>query len=566
MSSLDLATQQVLTELGRAVGKSFRPSLDDLSIPPDPALGDVAFPCFVLAKRLGQSPNELAKELAAKIGPKECIKSVKAVGPFVNFIFDDSVLAKMVFKEIAQTGDTYGTSEGGKGKRVMVEYAQPNTHKTIHVGHIRNFVVGQVMINVLRAQGYTVVATSYINDLGMHVAACLWGLQQFFEDDPEPSKRMTRLGEAYVRATQAHEQDPGVKTEIAELFVQLEHGKGPHQKQWKTTRKWSMDYIKDVFAQFHLPIDQWYYESDLIKLTRKIIEQFIDKGIVTRSQGAWIVDLEEEGLGVNLLVKSDGTLLYNAKDLGLAYQKQKDHDPTRSFYVIDARQSLAMKQLFATLARAGWEKELLHVSYEFVTLKGGAMSSRKGTVIAYEAFRDELIAQAEVSTHERHPDWSKKQVEHAARRIAFAAMRFTMLRQDLDRTITFEMDQATRFEGATGPYLLYTRARLRSLIEKAHVKADRSSLKMHTEIEHLLLLHLARFPKVVFEVGQSLHLSALTQYTYELCQLFSEYYGALPILTEDAALSASRLAMVEAVLQVLDNALALLAIEPLDHM
>lgn len=569
MYAIQQARQQILTELKRAVGKEFTPTVEDLSVPPDPKLGDVSFACFAMAKGMRRNPAELAVEIAAKIGPKGMVRSVSAAGPYVNFELDGSAFGNAVVREIEERGDGYGTSEAGGEKRIMVEYAQPNTHKEIHVGHLRNFAVGHMIVNVLRANGYDVVPTSYINDLGANVARCVWAVKRLADGRvPEGEDPVSFLQRMYVEATARGEADEKVRAEVSQIQRELEEGKGPLLATWKRTWKWSVAYIKSVFKELGLPIDVWYFESDLIGDARRTVESLIERGIAVSSQGAWVVDLETEGLGVNLLVKSDGTLLYNAKDIVLAFRKEEDHHPARSLYVIDARQSLAMQQLFATLRRAGFTKELQHVSYEFVTLPEGAMSSRKGTVVRYEAFRDGMLAMAAEETRRRHPDWDEKKVAKVSRTVAFAAMRFGMLKQDLDKKIVFDPKEAMSFDGFTGPYLLYSYARMRSILKKAgkrKIAVGEKPASMLT-VERQLVMALAEFPVVMFDAGQTLRISSIPQELFSLCKRFSEFYEQAPVLSADPATAANRIRLVAAAAQTLKNGLRIMGIEPVDEM
>jgi arginyl-tRNA synthetase len=569
MSALTDAKKEVLNLLKATLGKSYVPAIDELTAPPDPAFGDLAFPSFRLAKGLKQNPAQVASELAAKLEPKGVVKKAEARGPYVNIFFDPAVFGQAVLQEIETNRDTYGESDHGGKKRVMIEYAQPNTHKEIHVGHLRNFFIGHAFVNLLKATGHEVIPVCYINDLGMHVAKCVWGLQKFHEGKAPESleARMNLLGEAYAEAERAAE-DPKVKEEISKIYQDLENGKGPFLALWKKTRRWSIEEMKAVFKELALPIDVWYFESDLVKKTRAVIEELKQKGIVTQSQGAWIVDLEREKLGVNLLVKSDGTLLYNAKDIALALRKEDEYHPERSYYVIDVRQSLAMQQLFATLKRMGFQRELTHLAYDFVTLPEGAMSSRKGTIIRYQHFRDEMLLRARQETAKRHEDWNEKKVEKTARAVAFAAMRFAMLRQDLGKRIVFEMEEALSFDGYTGPYLLYTLARIKSIKRKAgKKKAVSDAARLLSAPERKLVGQLASYPTLLLEVSADVRLERIAQYLFDLCKSFSEFYNEVPVLQADTKdLIAARLALVGAVGQVLENGLALLGIPFIDEM
>lgn len=559
--------QQILQELKKAVGGGFSPTMDDFALPPDSLMGDIAFPCFELAKNLKRNPNEIATEIAVKIGPKEFIADVRASGPYVNFIFSKE-FGTSVLSEISDREEEYGRSTVGENKRVMVEYANLNTHKDVHIGHLRNLFLGQMLVNILDANGYDVIPVAYINDLGAHVAKSVWVIGRFHKDEEvAEDHRIDFLRDVYIEAAKAIEENPAYKEEVAAVFKNLEEQRGDEVRIWKKTWQWSVDFLEEVYEELGIKLEKWYFESDLIGRTRKIIDDLIKKRIVIESEGAWIVDLSDEKLGVNLLVKSDGTLLYNAKDLGLALKKEDDYHPTRSIYVVDARQSHALAQLFTTLARMGFERELYHLAYEFVTLADGVMASRTGNVIRYETFRDRLIAQARRSTEERHSEWDEKQIDSVSRALAFSAMRFGMLKQDVEKKIVFDFDEALSFDGFTGPYLLYTFARIQSLFEKAgKTKPSFDAKLLIHPFEHQLITKLSFYPEVLFGISQNYRLNHLPRYLFDLCQIFSQYYNEVPILKSEEYVQLARLGLVQCVEQVLKNGLNIMKIDTVDEM
>jgi arginyl-tRNA synthetase len=286
------------------------------------------------------------------------------------------------------------------------------------------------------------------------------------------------------------------------------------------------------------------------------------------SNGAWIVDLSAEKLGANLLVKSDGALLYNAKDISLALKKEADYHPEKSIYVIDTRQSLAMQQLFATLKRMGFKRELFHLSYDFVTLKEGAMSSRKGNIIRYETLRDTMVETVKEETKKRHPDWKERKIEQTARAIAFAAIRFGMLRQDPNKKIVFDLEEALSFDGYTGPYLLYTYARIQSILKKAgKIKPEIKAEKLVLSSERQMIFQLAKYPEIVLDTAQDFKLDRLTEYLFELAKIFASFYHeAVVVQKYDKDLAAARLALVQAVGQTLKNGLWMIGVETVKEM
>lgn len=567
MYALQQAKKEALTALKKHIGKSFTVTGDMLSAPPKAEYGDLSFPCFQLAKGMGRNPAEIATEIAAKIGPSPLISRIHAVGPYVNFVFDTDAFAAHAVKDILTQKTRYGKGATGKGKRVMVEYANLNTHKDVHIGHIRNFTVGQSAVEILRANGYEVVPVSYINDLGNNVAKCIWGLVNIYPDVEPEGDKLNFLDTAYVEGVAAVENDDAKRAEVSQIQRELENMEGPHVALWKKTHKWSMDGLKEVFAEFGLELDKIYLEHDFIEESHEIVKKLLTDGVAKMSEGAAIVDLEAEKMGVNLLRKTDGTLLYNAKDLALALHKEADYHADRSMYVIDVRQALAMKQLAATLKKMGFAREVVHLGYDFVTLPEGAMSSRKGTAIRWSHVRDTMMQKLVESIRARHADWKEKQIQKTAHALLFTSIKFGMLKQDPDKVITFSMEEAMATEGFTGPYVMYTVARISSVLKKAGIKTGKEVLSVKHPLERALVFALARYPEVVLQAGLQLKASVITQYAFEIAQTYSRYYESVRILEEDdVSGTAGRLALCSAVRQVLTNALALLGIAVIEEM
>lgn len=554
---------------------------DHFSAPPDPSLGDLAFGCFPLAKALGKNPVLIATDLAAELAPalaagKGMLSGVKAAGPYLNFIADPERL--VAYACSAKAKPLPAPLKKGERKRILIEYANPNTHKDVHVGHLRNFALGAAVIRLTRALGHEAVGVSYINDLGNNVAKCLWGVARTpgWEKTPE-AERIRFLDRAYVEATAAAEADPAVREEVTRIQKVLErfHAKGlaaipPADrvwvKAWKKTWTWSKTAINAVIKELGWEIEKQWFESGLIAETVSIVADLEAKGIARISEGALIVDLAEERLGANLLRKTDGTLLYNAKDIALALRKEAEFHPDESVYVIDARQALAMKQLFATLRRMGHELALRHLAYEFVTLPEGTMSSRKGNVIYYTDFRDAVVERAKEEVVRRHDDWTAVKAEKTARAVAMGGILFALLKQDPDKQIVFDVDEAVSFDGYTGPYIQYTYARISSLEKKAGKAAGKRGRVLVTVPEHRVALALLRFPEAVRTAAVQWRPSVLCQELFELCKLFAAFYEQVPVLAAEPAERAARLALARKVKEALEVGSGLLGIPLVGEM
>lgn len=566
MYAREKAKQEVLTALRKYVEVDVSP--DDIETPPDSKMGDFAYPTFKAAKQMGKNPAELATELAAKIGPSELIDDVKATGPYVNFRLNGKEFGDWVLEDIEEAGEAYGHGTSGEGKKIIVDYAQPNTHKEFHVGHIRNAVLGQSIINILRANGYEVIGASYIGDIGAHVAKALWGLEKFHKDeDFGKADRARKLGEIYTEATRAVEEHEECKAEIAEVLQKLEAEEEPWYSLWKKTREWSLDAFRQIFDELGVKPDVWYFESEVEKPGKELVQKMLTDGIAKKSEGAIVVDLQDEDLGVFLILKSDGSSLYSTKDLALAIQKDKDYGAHRQMFVVDVRQSLHFQQLFATLKRMGFEKQLIHLSYDMVNLPGETMSSRAGNIVTYEALRDQMMDRLIKETALRHEDWSDKKIAQVAEVVAIASIQFMMLRQDAESIITFDMEEAMSFDGFTAPYLLYTVARIESIKKKAKKKAKADAKYLAHAKEQELIRHLSEFPEIVERAGLKFHVSAIATWAFELAQLFNEYYHEVHIVDdEDSDRIRARLALIDAVEVAMQNALILLNIETLKEM
>lgn len=565
MTTLEKAKTQILDMLRAAMPDAGDFDLGILEKPPQPDMGDVAFPCFRFAKTLKRAPNAIATELAGTLEPGGLVGKIEAAGPYVNFHFERKAFATAVLHEVLSATESFGAAASRDPGRVMVEYAQPNTHKDLHVGHLRNICLGLSVVRIMDAAGKDVIPVSYIGDSGTDVAKCLWGYRTFHADDAIPENKAKFLGEMYVEASRKLDEDESLKEGVAEIQQLLESGDETLVALWEETRRWSLDRFDEVFAELGATFEKVYYESEVLDDGKRVVDDLLARGIAKESQGAVIMDLEEYDLGVLVILKSDGTGLYSTEDLALAIRKYADYDVVSSVHVVDARQSLYFRQIFKTFELMGFDKELVHLAYEFVTLKDGAMSSRKGNVLSYDRFKDELLHRAEVETGRRHEDWEGTKVQETAWMIAEGAMKFGMLRQDPDRKIVFDITDALSFEGFTGPYVQYAHARLSSILAKAGERTAATE-GSGEEGEFAALRLLAELPDKVQEAASLYKPSILAQYAFELAQACNQFYRDVHVLKAEGEVKARRLAIVESLRIGLRRSLYLLGISAPEEM
>jgi arginyl-tRNA synthetase len=559
-----------------------------LSKPPKPEMGDLAFPCFPLAKALKQAPPRIAAELAEKVPVGGLVARAQAFGPYLNFFSAaGAVLGELVAG--LEDGSFEQSLRTDAPERVMVEFSQPNTHKVFHVGHVRNVCVGDTLQRVLRARGHDVIAANYYGDFGIDVAKCLWGLDHFdLGETPPAGQRGGWLARSYVQSTAAlKEAEEGgdqerlstMRAEMRAILDGIKAGEEPWASRYAETRRWCLDEFAEVYRWFDVHFDTDFFESELEEAGHAIVDEFLEQGVFEESQGAIVCMLDDFKLGPALVRKSDGTSLYLTWDLVLARRKFDEFDVQRSLYVVGSEQKYHFQQLFATLERMGYEraKDCVHVAYELVMLPEGKMSSRKGKVVTFAEVRADILAaiRERMENDERtdRGGWSEAQWKETVDAIAVACLRYGMLSVTNTTRVVFDAAEWTNLEGETGAYLLYSLARISGVFRKggrpeaaALVEAARAAEEFGAEAERALLNHLLAYGEVLEQVERTTDPAALSGWLYDGAKLFSRFYHDCPILSAEEPLRSARLALILATERVLGHGLRTLGIEPVAEM
>lgn len=561
----------ILEELKSKIAVALGQERAVFSYPPNPALGDLSLACFEPAKISGKNPAGFAAELAARFKEDKELgryfSDIRAVGPYLNFFVSPEYLASSLIAQAKRLGKSYGTNRFGDNKQVMIEYSNGNTHKEYHVGHLRNISYGDAVNRLLSANGYRSIPVSYINDFGIHIAKTIWNWQRNPEYRQSGEDKGYLLGKCYAEASQALEDNPEGKAEVGQIMKEIEGRSGENYRLWQETRQWSIDYFSSIYKELGVKFKETFYESGVIDGGLRLVKELTDKGILKKSEGALIADLESYNLGVLPVIRSDGTALYPVADLSLASEKFKKYDLSRSIYVVDTRQSLYFRQLFKILELIGYKQPLVHLPYDFVTLPEGMMSSRTGNVITYKELRDKLLVCFMEETRARHKDWTPGRIKEVSLALAISTIKFEMLKVSADKIITFSLEEASRFDGYTACYLQYGYARLKSIIRKQGFcfgRTDLSLLKESKEKELLILM--AKYPEIIAQAGEKYNPSELAKYLFELTRLFSDYYHEVNILKAETKIKKARLAMIKALAQILHNGFDILGLEALEEM
>ncbi len=531
-----------------------------------------------------QRAQEIAAGVAAQLGKPAGFSHVEAVKGYLNLYFATADYARRVTDTILEQGRDYGRG-APKAERVMVEYAQPNTHHSFHMGHYRNALLGEALARLVEFAGYDTIRASYPGDIGLGVITILWIYQKFYQGQ-EPAgihERGQWLLKLYVEASQLLEpkenetpeekaRREGYDAERRELYRRWDARDPEVHELWLRTREWSLEELRDILQTLDIAIDVWFFESEVDEPSKAIVEELIRLGIADdeRPNGPVLVHIDEklglkkEKYRTNVILRSDGTTLYLTKDLALAKEKFEKYHVDRSVYVIDVRQSMHMQQTFKILELWGFKQaeKCYHLGYGFVSLPEGAMSARRGRLMLFKDVADEAVRRVLNEIAQKNPDLPEEQRAEVASQVGLGAMAFAMLAVDNNKDIVFDMEAALNFDGHTGPYIQNAHVRANSILKKAGGVPENASFDYALTSHEVNLIDLiSRFPQVVQQAADEYRPLIIANYAYDLANHFHSFYHAVPVLqAESETMRRARLRIVAASRQTLANALRLLAI------
>jgi len=584
-----------IVEILKGFDESIDPAQVIAEIPPKPEMGDLGFPMFGFAKLFRKAPAQIAQMVAAKLPPST------ADGPYVNVRLNRSELAVGILSQLLDdANNTSGAPVGSPptlaGKRVMVEFSSPNTNKPLHLGHLRNDVLGESISRILSACGAEVRRVCIINDRGIHICKSMLAYKEHGEGKTPESEGIKSdhfVGDWYVRFSQdlkeetnVLEKEKGLSKKDAEtqaplllraqeLLRQWEAGDSETVELWKKMNAWAIDGWKETYKRTGVFFDKYYYESQTYLLGKDEILKGLEKGFFYRQEdGAIAVDLTAEKLDKKILLRSDGTSIYITQDFGTAIHRHKDWPFDKLVYVVGSEQQYHFKVLFVLLEKLGyeWAKNLYHLSYGMVNLPEGKMKSREGTVVDADDLIDSLrdMALEEIRSKEREEALSDP--EETAEKIALGALHYFLIQVSPTRDILFDPKESLSFNGNTGPYLQYMGARISSLLRKAEERAGVNTAQPQLDLltgdaEWELIKTLGAYNNAVANAAENMDPSLVAAYLYELAKAFSRFYHDCPILgAEEPELAGARLTLCRAVLVVLRDAMNLVCIPFLEAM
>jgi len=534
--------------------------------------------------------QELAQIVAEKLGTPAGFTRFVADKAYLNGYFDTPTYATRVVNAAIGGGADFGRG-ASKGERIMVEYAQPNTHHSFHIGHARNAILGEVLARLVEFAGFDTIRASYPGDMGLTVITCVWAYNKFYKGQEPKGTDVQAIHErgrwiakiyheAHKLITKKDDETPAetaqreaYDAERREWNRRWDAGDPEVRDLWRMTRQWSLDELADILQTLDIKMEVFFYESEADAPSKAIVDELIAKGIADDERptgGAVIVKIDEklglkkEKYRTNVLLRGDGTTLYLTKDLALAKRKFEEYHVDRSIYVVDVRQSLHLQQAFKILELWGFPQaaKCYHLAYGTVSLPEGAMSSRKGNVIYFTDVLEEADRRVQAVIAEKNPDLPEAERPAIARQIGLGAIVHTLIGVDTTKDIVFDWEAALSFDGKSAPYIQNAHVRANSILKKAGALPAEAKFDYELTSHEIELIDLiSRFPAVVQQAALDYKPLHMANYAYEFAKTFHGFYHAVPVLqAETEAIKNARLRLMVAARQTLANALRLLDI------
>ncbi|MBP7151388.1 MAG: arginine--tRNA ligase [Paludibacteraceae bacterium] len=559
--------------------------------------GDMTVVLFPLVKSLRKSPEQIGKEIGDYLlNSSSVIESYNVVKGFLNLKIGVQYWLEKL-NEIFQQKDFWKVIPDEKADLMMIEYSSPNTNKPLHLGHVRNNLLGWSIAQIQEANGWKVVKTNLVNDRGIHICKSMLAWKLFGNGETPQSSGLKGdhlVGKYYVLFDQAYKQQvkelvekgwneeeakksAPLMQEAQKMLLAWENNDPEVRKLWETMNGWVYEGFNETYRKLGINFDKIYYESETYLVGKKIVEEGLANGIFyRRPDGSVWADLREEGLDEKLLLRSDGTSVYMTQDIGTAKVRYDDFPIKKMVYVVGNEQNYHFQVLSILLDKLGfeWGKSLVHFSYGMVELPDGKMKSREGTVVDADDLIDEMLRTARDTSEElgKLDGCSPEEVENIVRMVALGALKYFILKVDPRKNMTFNPKESIDFNGNTGPFIQYTHARIRSVLRKA----DEQSISfgkvnnLHlllSEKERYLIQLLTEFPEVVKEAGNEFNPALIANFLYELVKEYNQFYHDYSILKEENTdLRNFRLVLSSAIAEVIKNGMALLGIEVPERM
>ena len=536
--------------------------------PPNPDMGDVAFPCFKLAKTMRKAPNMIAASLAPALGEINGISRIEPMGGYINFFADKTSFARTTLERVLDEGARYGGSDVGSGKTVCLDYSSINIAKPFHIGHLSTTAIGNALRRIYDHLGYKTVSINHLGDWGtqfgkMILAYKLWGDKETVEKGG-----VRAMMQLYVRFHDEAEKDDSLNDSARAWFKRIEQHDPEAVEIFEWFKAITLKEVGKTYDLLGIKFDSYAGESFYEDKMQPVIDELREKHLLKVDNGASIVDLSEYSMPPCLILRSDGATLYATRDLAAAIYRKNTYDFDKLLYVVAYQQSLHFKQIFKVLELMGkdWVKDCVHVSFGMVSLTDGTLSTRHGRVVFLEDVLNAAIEKTLDVIKEKSPDLEDK--ETVARQIGVGAVVWGVVYNGRIKDIVFSWDKALNFDGETGPYAQYTHARCCSVLRKSggydRAKIDYSALS--DEASSALVKAIAEFPAAVSEAAEKYEPYIISRSVINVCSCFNKFYYDNRIMDENEGVRNARLALTDAARNAIKTGLYLVGLEAPEKM
>ncbi|MCM3439610.1 arginine--tRNA ligase [Metabacillus halosaccharovorans] len=537
-----------------------------LEVPPKQEMGDYAFPCFVLAKELKKAPAQIAQEISSLIN-NEYIERAEVVGPYVNFFLEKQMTGNEVVMKVLNEKGNFGGLSIGNHKKVTIDLSSPNIAKPFSMGHLRSTVIGNSLANIMEKCGYTPIRINHLGDWGTQFGKLITAYKTWGDEERVKKEPIKELLSLYIRFHEEAEHTLGLEDNGRFWFKRLEDGDEEALSLWKWFREESLKEFERIYHLMDIEFDSFHGEAFYNDKMDTVVKELEMKSLLSESEGAKVVTLDEYDLPPCLIKRSDGATLYATRDLAAALYREREYHFSKALYVVGGEQSLHFKQVFHVLNKLGydWSKDMHHIPFGMMLKDGKKMSTRKGKVVLLEEVLQEAIKLAAQNIELRNPNLDEK--DAVAKMVGVGAVIFHDLKNYRLNDVEFSLKEMLTFEGETGPYVQYTHARASSILRKAKRK-DRSSVSIDAykdEKAWTVISLLMKFEEAIKQAYHQFDPSQIAKYTIDLAQSFNKYYGSVRILDEDEHQYA-KVQLVEAVTIVLKEGLRLLGVKAPEQM
>lgn len=483
-----------------------------IEVPSHAEHGDLAFPVFQLAKVFRKAPQAIAQEVAEQVDASKFDKVV-AMGPYVNFFLKRGAVVNETLHAVLEGGASYGQSDLGQGRNVVIDMSSPNIAKPMSMGHLRSTVIGNSISLILAKLGYQPVRVNHLGDWGTQFGKLIVAYQGWGDEATVKADPVKELVKLYVDFHEKAETQPELEDQARAIFKRLEDGDPEMLALWQWFREESLKEFQKVYDLLEVEFDSYNGEAFYNDKMDEIVDLLEEKGLLSVDNGATLVHLEDETLPPALIKKSDGSTLYLTRDLATAYYRKRTYDFAKNLYVMGSEQSVHFKQLQTVLEMMGneWAKDMAHVPFGLITLNGKKLSTRKGKIVLLEEVLKEAISLARQQIELKNPGLENK--DQVARQVGVGAVVFHDLKTERMNSFDFNLEEIVQFEGETGPYVQYTHARSRSILSKYGQEVDLSAeFDLSDDYAWEVAKKLADYPRIIRQAGDRYEPSVVAKY------------------------------------------------------